>query len=745
MIRHAEGILFDTAYLEPEIHLWVRCATGELVNLQVPFAPLFYLAGPRASVEGAASRLKDSEVAQPAGWTQRVEFWTGEPVPVLGVRALKPQATVGLVRRLLHQDHRLRAYDVDIDPALSFHSRHGLFPLARIALSWVDSPAGRCLRFIRALDDPWDPEYVAPEFRTMRWSLMQSERIPLGAGNALRVETAEGAEKIDGRGGELAVRRLNDLVAETDPDVIVSLRGDQFIMPWLLETAAAAKIPLELDRQAPPVVRRIRHEGRAIHVYSGLIFKAPDYPLFGRWHLDVGNSFFASKAGIEGIVEMARVSRLPVQRQARTSGGTAITAMEIHLALQRRILVPFVKDQVEGFRTAAELLAADKGGLTFYPPVGLWEGVVELDYHQMYPSIMAVHNVSPETMNCRCCQGQHPVPGTSHHSCTRRRGLVPDALHGLLTKRLKYKALLKTCSPEDRPRYDARATALKWTLVTTFGYQGFHNAKFGLIEAHEAITAWGRESLLIAKEVFERAGYQLLHALTDSLYVLKPGHTDVEISALCREVQSRTGLTLGIEGVYDWISFLPSKTHSTLSVATRYFGRFANGDLKVRGIKVRQHSTPPFLREAQEGFLAIMQECRSRAELEAAAPRLRAACTERVRLLWSGKAAPHTLAITAQVSQDVRQYRSNSPVAVVLRILAARGISVSAGQTVRYVIVDQKNVDPLQRYLPEPFLDQVRDYDARAYELMLRDAYDEVAVHFKSARTVMHSQTTFDD
>jgi DNA polymerase-2 len=86
---------------------------------------------------------------------------------------------------------------------------------------------------------------------------------------------------------------------------------------------------------------------------------------------------------------------------------------------------------------------------------------------------------------------------------TRRRGLAPDALHGLLTKRLKYKALLKACSFEERPRYEARATALKWILVTAFWHQGFHHAKFGLIEAHEAITAWGRESLPIAKEAFE--------------------------------------------------------------------------------------------------------------------------------------------------------------------------------------------------------------------------------------------------
>ena len=747
--RHGEGILFDTAYLEPEIHLWIRASGGGLLNLSTVFYPLCHLAGPRAVVRRAAERLSEAGVVAPLGWTRRLEFWSGKPIAVLALRVLRPGQLIERMRRVLHAERRLTAYDVDLDPTLVFHSRHELFPLARVAFSW--EPAwqpdprseagdgafgGGRLRFIRALDTPWEPEYALPPLRVMTLRLARSPLIPIERGNSVCAEIAGEACEIGGRDPAPGLAALAALIERHDPDWIDSERGDQTIFPWLLEAAGRAGIDLPLDRAAPLVRRRITRRTRSIVVYGQVMFKASAYPLLGRWHLDRANSFFIDKAGIEGLVELARLSRLPIQRQARTSGGTAMTAMEIHLALRRGMLVPFIKDQVEAFRPASELLRADKGGLSYFPPAGVWERVVELDFAQQYPTIMAVHNISPETMDCACCPGQNPVPGVAHHTCSRRRGLVPEALSGLLGKRLAYKRLLKTCPPADRLRYDARQSAIKWTLVTTFGYQGFKSAKFGHIAAHEAITAWGRETLLIAKETFEGAGYRLLHALTDSLYVLKPGCDADEVERLAAEVKARTGLTLGVEGVYDWVCFLPSKVRRELSVATRYFGRFADGTLKLRGLKVRQHGTPAFIRAFQEELLAIMQTCRDRAELEASTPRLKAAYERAREALWRGRVAPRELAIAARVSRELERYKANSPVPVCLRLLAAREIRIPPGQKVRYLIVNRSHPDPLRRYLPEPFLDEATGYDAVAYQTLLLDAFKEVTVNLERPRTV---------
>jgi DNA polymerase elongation subunit (family B) len=51
-----------------------------------------------------------------------------------------------------------------------------------------------------------------------------------------------------------------------------------------------------------------------------------------------------------------------------------------------------------------ELLRIDKSGLYFRPPVGTFANVAEIDFSQMYPAIMVRHNISPETVNCACCE-----------------------------------------------------------------------------------------------------------------------------------------------------------------------------------------------------------------------------------------------------------------------------------------------------------------------------------------------------
>jgi DNA polymerase II len=59
--------------------------------------------------------------------------------------------------------------------------------------------------------------------------------------------------------------------------------------------------------------------------------------------------------------------------------------------------------------------------------------------------------------------------------------------------------------------------------VTCFGYLGYKNARFGRIEAHEAVTAYGREALLRAKEAAEDMGFTVLHMYVDGLWVQEAG------------------------------------------------------------------------------------------------------------------------------------------------------------------------------------------------------------------------------
>ena len=67
---------------------------------------------------------------------------------------------------------------------------------------------------------------------------------------------------------------------------------------------------------------------------------------------------------------------------------------------------------------------------------------------------------------------------------------------------------------------------------------------------------------------------------------------------------------------------MPSKQDPQRPVATRYFGVFADGSLKVRGLMCRRRDTPPFVRRAQEALLTKMAEAATPGDLAALRPEL---------------------------------------------------------------------------------------------------------------------------
>jgi len=421
---------------------------------------------------------------------------------------------------------------------------------------------------------------------------------------------------------------------------------------------------------------------------------------------------------------------------ARSSPGTAISAMQVALALRKGILVPYKKREPEGFKTAQELVETDKGGLTYLPRPGLHENVGELDFASMYPSLMDRYNISPETVNCRCCPGDAlPVPGIPARTCRRRRGLVPETIAPVLAKRALLKGRQKAAvGPEEREAMRRRQTALKWLLVVCFGFLGYKNARFGRIEAHEATTAWGREKLLSAKEVAEAAGFSFLHGLTDALWVVREGATEDDYRRLAEAITAETGMPIALEGVYRWIAFLPSRGNPRVGVPNRFAGAFCGGEVKARGVAMRRSDTPPFVARFQRGLLLRMAEARGIDELRAMLPALRESVEAAAMEIREGRVPPEALSVARRLSKEPERYAAETAAAEVTRELAGRGVALRPGSRIRYLLVDgggrkaarHARGGGKQHGRAAGFLDGSESPDLQKYEAILREAAEEV-------------------
>jgi DNA polymerase-2 len=381
---------------------------------------------------------------------------------------------------------------------------------------------------------------------------------------------------------------------------------------------------------------------------------------------------------------MARVTALPVQDAARLSPGTGISSMQFTTALRRRILIPWHKAQAETPKTALELIHSDMGGLVYQPTVGLHRDVGGIDFVSMYPGIMVHFNISPEVPRSK--NGDlTPAPGEP--------GLIPQTLAPLLEKRLRLKAWLNQMHPHDPRRevFKARASAAKWLLVTCFGYLGYKNARFGRIEAHEAVTAYGREALIRAKEAAEDLGYNILHMYVDGLWVRRDGcRSPGDFEALLREISARTDLPIALDGIYRWVVFLPSRVDERVPVANRYFGVFQDGSLKVRGIECRRRDTPLFISELQMDLLSILARAPDADRLKDCLPHAQALLDRRLNELRTGRVPLEKLLLAQKLSRELKDYRTPSPAARAAQQLAKTGRTLRPGQRVRFLLTRGK-------------------------------------------------------
>jgi DNA polymerase elongation subunit (family B) len=399
--------------------------------------------------------------------------------------------------------------------------------------------------------------------------------------------------------------------------------------------------------------------------------------------------------------------------------------MQLDRALQDRILVPWRKGEPEKFKTAWDLLVADKGGLTYLPAMGMHDSVAEIDYSSMYPTIMVRHNISAETILCDCCP-RPKVPEAGYNICEKREGLVPRTLRPILERRRYFRAKKKTAEGFEKEIYSRKQTALKWLLVVCFGYLGYRNARFGRIEAHEAVTAYGREKLLQAKEFSEARGFRVLHALTDAVWITKPGMTRPEVLDLCDEIGKAADVAIELEGIYKWVVFLPSKVRKNVPVATRYFGAFENGELKARGLAFRRDDTPPLIKEAQEEMLHLLRTCGNSREYREKSAEVREVLESYLTRLETGDLKNEELLVAKSVRQKVNEYKVDNLTSLALKQLNAAGIEIHPGEKVHYLIKDSASKNKEDRVRAYPFVGADDDYDEEKYEELLQKAADEV-------------------
>lgn len=768
--------------------LWILDAGAQAHCFTAALTASFFVHGTPGELHRVCAFVSSARLPVTMRRTERHELFERRAIELLEIAVGDPSRFGLFAQTVRRQFPALAYYNADISLEQIYCFEHDLFPLAHVS---VEYDADHHLTAIANDDSPWLLDYALPPLKCMTVKLAQDESFSALANpnhharpRPLEISVEDTTRVLIDDDPREMLLRFRRLLLQYDPDVILTAWGDSFILPRLLDLSQRYGVPLPLNRDPDRAI--LHRPARSYFSYGRIVYKTASHLLYGRWHIDCDNAFLIDDYSLDGIFELARVSRLPVQRVARVSTGTCVSAMEIATAYRDQILIPVVKSESEEMKSAATFVTADKGGLVFQPIMGLHEEVAELDFTSMFPTIMDRFNLSAETLNCSCCapsssrteqtslqslpapfsslpvpfpspSSSARVPELAYWACQKHRGLIPKTIAPLVAKRSRYKQLARAAQdPAEQEKYKRRVSCLKWALVTVFGYTGYRNARFGKIEAHEAINAYGRDALLRAKELAEARGFKMLHAIVDALYVQKRGARDSDYAELVRSISDTTRLPIELEGVYHWIAFLPSRQDPRLPVANRYFGVMRDGETKVRGIETRRHDTPLFIKRAQTEMIQLLAQAKNRVEFRARITDVLDLTADYLDALYAGQIPFAELAITQRLSREPRAYKTNHLNAIVARQFLDGGIELAPGERIQYIILDNQARVPSDRARPLEHIDGSLAYDAERYaELLLRSvttllscvgiSQAQLQAHFailRAERAPLHSPST---
>ena len=717
--RTIRGWLFDLYPTAEGMTLWLVDRDGNKHCCRDRFTPSFYLHLRPHEAERVKALGRRYHLPISLGHDRKTELYTGQTLDVLQVNVHQPtrlQETVWTLERFFPH---FAFFNSDIPAAQMYLYHTRLFPLAYG--EYTIDQNGWLSGFL--IDDRFDAvEYPCPELAVMTMRNVNDTVAPKYQ-RVLQLEISydgssyllEQEESIE------ALQTLNWHLQRCDPDVILTDWGDASLMPLLRSLSDRLRIPLLLNRDTHAGYFTTKES--SYFTYGKIVHKDGAFELAGRWHLDAQNSFIMDESDFEGLYELARLTQIPIQHQARTSIGTGLSSMQLSWAYRNNVLIPAKKREPEDFKSASTLLLADRGGLIFQPVMGYHEDVAELDFASMYPSLMEMHNISPDTVNCHCCHN-NKVPELGYTICEKKRGIVPETLKPILAKRAYYKRKKREAtSPAEKTKYDRRQNALKWMLVTCFGYLGYKNARFGKIEAHETVNAFSRDALLSAKEVAEADGFTLIHGIVDCLWLKPARHlsggkesaTEADYENLCKKIKERVGVDITLEGIYSWILFPASKMDSLTSVANRYVGWYKHGELKVRGIELRRRDTPLFVKKVQAAALECITDAKAIEEIQTQIPAVLRTVDYYIHELREGRVNPLELVIRRQISQEPNAYVNESLNAVVAKAIEEAGIHLSPGEMIEYIILDHTGKKKAEKAKPLALYALEDGYDVEKY------------------------------
>ena len=532
----------------------------------------------------------------------------------------------------------------------------------------------------------------------------------------------ENMEILDSEEGML--KRFLELVAEQDPDIITGYNTDSFDFAKLsekcreygismsfgrsgeeglfikrggrncfyirdrinvdlyvfIETILGASLATEvltLDRVSRELIGRGKREVKWKEIEAA--WKAGDMGFIADYCMqDSELALGLAESILPQMFELCRVTGQTLFDSSRMTYSQLVEWLLIRKAHEIGEVIPNRPryDEVERRRKAP----AYAGGYVHQPKEGIHDGIALFDFASLYPSIIITHNISPDTLDCRCCRRDAKrVPGQGHYYCTKNRGFVARVLEEIVTQRHEVAREMKQLDKASS-RYKSlhsRQYVLKILANASYGYYGYAASRWYSRVCAESITLWGRFYIKDVIGLAEEMGLGVIYGDTDSLFLKIASDEDAKVF-----LQKANGSLPGIMEL-DFRDIYRSGIFVLTKAGTAAKKRYAlidySGNIVIKGFERVRRDWAPIAKSMQESVLyAVLRDRSPQRAVEVV--------QEQVRLLRSGTVSLDDLVIYTQITRPLHLYEQIGPHVAAARKMIERGKIIKKGHTIGYVI-----------------------------------------------------------
>jgi DNA polymerase elongation subunit (family B) len=682
------GWLLDVSVDNDHAILSIKTDDGEILKLRDPYCPAFYILPRNESLFQSLSREEEISVRWEYKYTDLFDSKKTRKLVHVQLRSLRYYQPL---LKKLEDDYRVRQlFNTDL-----LHVQQYLFTRLRIEPTSklkIEYDGSKLLQAVK-LDDENDVN--PPPFSLLYFDLHTYSGL-LASDDAIRLIKIKygGDEVVFDNNEEVILQQFSDYVHDKNPDIIVCM-GDYDngkVLRYLF--GRAEKIGLDLN--------------------LGRICINSSYR----------KTTYFDQFGFAGLIEQARFGFLPLDKAVKYSVNRLIDGRNCFELIQRGFVIPFRGggSNHEHTRTVEEIVAGDKGGMVISPQIGLHEDVIALDYDNEYANLIVNHNLSYET-----------VGGGGEAA---KKGLLSTVVERYLKRRIHFKRILKELSrgSQEYVYCEQRVNSLKNILVCLYGSTGSLWNRYGNVLAFEEINRLSREVLVKTKDIVQGLGYELVYADTDSVFI-KRTDSARDYKQVIDTLSKETGLSISVDYHYKFLVLLPLEADEKIEVLKHYFGITFDNEMVVRGIEIRRHDVPAFIKRFQTHLLYTLFDCKNSSEIVAKGyENALLLVTQAIDTIMTGEGLDNKdLIISKLLRQDIQKYRSLFP--HVSAAIQSRKYPLK-GDTIQYIYTDSKHNNPLCRVTPIENLKSLPQYDKEKYKEMVLDAADTVLGFFGFDRTV---------